>query len=420
MTLGSTAIYTIEPKNLQAIFATDFSSWGVQPMRLFAFEPFIGRGIMVADGAFWEQSRALIKPTFTRAQIADLRLTAYSAHVKKLIGLLPEDGSTVDLQPFFSRLALDSSTDFLFGQPVGSLSPHSISTDAKSFLEAYDYGQMVVGKRFHLPKWNFLTWDKKFWDSCNIAQEFVDDYIAQGRRICEHSEKGNVAPERYILAHEMIKETRDHNDIRNQLLNIFLPAHDATGVALTNVFFNLARNPSCYAKLRQEIVDAGEQAAWTFERLKSLKYLQYVINETLRLNPAIGSNNRIALRDTILLTGGGSSGTAPIYVKKGDRVIMSFYALHRRQDLFGDDANVFRPDRWKTLRPVPWSYLAFGGGPRVCPGQQLALMEVGYTIVKILQHFPVIENRDPVNQFVEVYKITTTSRNGAKVGFPTL
>ena len=216
----------------------------------------------------------------------------------------------------------------------------------------------------------------------------------------------------------MIKETRDHNDIRNQLLYVFLPAHGATGVALTNVFFNLARDPSCYAKLRQEILDAREQATWTCERLESLKYLQYVINETFRLNPAIGTNTRMALRDTVLPTGGGSSGTAPIYVKEGDRVTMSFYALHRRQDLFGDDADVFRPDRWKTLRPVPWSYLTFGGGPRVCPSQQLALTEVGYTIVKILQRFPVIENRDPGNQFLEVYKITTTSRNGAKVGFP--
>ena len=419
VTLGTTNIYTIEPKNLQAVFATDFSSWGVQPMRLFAFEPFVGKGIMCTDGAFWEQSRALIKPTFTRAQIADLHLTAYSAHVNKLIDLLPKDGSTVDLQPLFSRLALDSSTEFLFGESVGSLSPHSISTDAKSFLQAYDYGQMVVGKRLHLPKWNFLTQDKKFWDSCNIAHEFVDVYIAQGRRICEQSEKGNVAPERYILAHEIIKETRDHDDIRNQLLNIFLPAHEATGVALTNVFFNLARNPSCYAKLRQEILDTGKQAVWTFERLKSLKYLQYVINETFRLNPAIGSNTRIALRDTILPTGGGSSGAAPIYVKKGDIVTMSFYALHRRHDLFGDDADVFRPDRWKTLKPVPWSYLTFGGGPRVCPGQQLALTEVGFTIVKILQRFSAIENRDPVKEFVEVYKITTTSKNGAKIGFPT-
>jgi hypothetical protein len=50
----STKIYTTEPRNLQAIFATDFVSWGVQPMRLFGFEPFVGKGIMCADGTFWE------------------------------------------------------------------------------------------------------------------------------------------------------------------------------------------------------------------------------------------------------------------------------------------------------------------------------------------------------------------------------
>ena len=85
-----------------------------------------------------------------------------------------------------------------------SLSPHSISTDAKSFLEAYDYGQMVVGRRLHLPKWNFLTRDKKCWDSCKIAHDFVDTYIVQERRICGQSGNGNVAPKRYILAHGMI------------------------------------------------------------------------------------------------------------------------------------------------------------------------------------------------------------------------
>ena len=76
-----------------------------------------------------------------------------------------------------------------------------------------------------------------------------------------------------------------------------------------------------------------------------------------------------------------------------------------------------RTDRngWESLRPPPWSYLKFGGGPRVCPGQNLALTEVAYAIVKIVQAFKSIENRDPVLDFVEVYKITIDSGNGAKV-----
>ncbi|KAL8737030.1 MAG: hypothetical protein Q9181_002094 [Wetmoreana brouardii] len=416
---GSTSFYTIEPKNLQAIFSTDFASWGVEPMRLFAFEPFVGKGIMCTDGKFWEHSRALIKPTFTRTQIADLHLSAYATHVRKFLDFIPRNKSTVDLQPLFSRLALDSSTQFLFGESVGSLAPNEVSHEANAFLGAYTYGQYIVGKRLHLPKWNFLTWDQRFWDSCRIAHDFVDQHIARAQRVVKDQKAVKKAPERYILAHELVEQTTDLNNIRNQLLNVFLPAHEASAVALTNVFFHLARHPRIYQKLREEILRAAEdqQGEWTFERLKSLKYLHHVINETFRLNPAIGTNTRIALRDTILPTGGGPTGfgNSRIFVKKNDTVTVSFYALHRRHDVFGEDVHVFRPERWDGLRPPPWSYLTFGGGPRVCPGQNLALTEVAYTIVKMLQTFKSIENRDPVIDFVEVYKITTSSRNGAKV-----
>ena len=93
----------------------------------------------------------------------------------------------------------------------------------------------------------------------------------------------------------------------------------------------------------------------------------------------------------------------------------SFYSLHKRKDLFGEDADIFRPERWESMRPAHWSYLPFGGGPRICPGQQLALTEVGYSIIKIVEAFPAIENRDPVLEFVEHYKLSTESKNGAKV-----
>lgn len=347
-----------------------------------------------------------MKPAFARTQIADLHLSAYGTHLNRLIELIPGNGDTVDLQPLFAGLAFDTSTEFLFGESVASLSPDSTSKDGQAFLEAFNHGQEIVGRRTQLPQWNFLTRDARFRDSCKIAHRFVEKYISKARL---------PDNDRFILAYELAKETDSLDDIRNQLLNVFLPAHEAVGVALTNVFFQLARHPHVYSKLRKEILIAGrEHLDWTFGRLRSLRYLQYVINEAFRLNPAIGANTRIALQDTSLPTGGGS-GKSPIFVRKGDIVTMSFYALHRRQDLFGDDAHVFRPERWETLRPAAWSYMTFGGGPRVCPGQNLALTETGYAIVKILETFERIENRDPVKDFVEVYKLTTDSKNGAKL-----
>jgi cytochrome P450 len=412
--LAKTRFFTIEPENLQAIFAKDFESWGSQPFRLFPFQPFVGKGIMCTDGAFWAHSRALIKPTFARTQISDL--SALNVHVDRLIRLIPTDGSTVDLQPLFGRLALDSSTEFLFGESVNTLLPHA-TEDAAAFLDAYNYGQAILGKRMQLPHWNFLTRDKRFWESCKVAHQFVDQYVDKALQ----QKDDGVPTKRYVLAYELAKETKDRTDIRNQLLNIFLPAHDATAVILTNIFFHLARHASVWNKLRQEL-DAhglltGGASMITLERLKSIKYLQYIMNETFRLNPTIGILSRAALRDTTLPVGGGADGSAPIFVKKGDVLSASLYAMHRRKDIYGEDAHVFRPARWESLRPRFWSYLPFGGGPRVCPAQQFALAEVGFTIVRFAQTYVSIENKDPVHEFVESYKISTESKNGAKVAF---
>lgn len=67
--------------------------------------------------------------------------------------------------------------------------------------------------------------------------------------------------------------------------------------------------------------------------------------------------------------------------------------MHRRRDLWGEDADAFRPERWAQRRPG-WEYLPFNGGPRICIGQQLALTEAGYTLVRLLQCFRGIESLD--------------------------
>lgn len=96
----------------------------------------------------------------------------------------------------------------------------------------------------------------------------------------------------------------------------------------------------------------------------------------------------------MLPVGGGPDGKSPVFVAKGSRVAYTVYAMHRRKDIFGEDADEFNPDRWETIRPG-WAYLPFNGGPRVCPGQQYALTVVSYTVVRLLQTFEEIEDREP-------------------------
>jgi cytochrome P450 len=66
----------------------------------------------------------------------------------------------------------------------------------------------------------------------------------------------------------------------------------------------------------------------------------------------------MATEDTILPRGGGADGKAPVLVPKGCMVIYTVFALHRRKDLWGDDADDFRPERWEMGRKFAWVSLA--------------------------------------------------------------
>lgn len=262
-----------------------------------------------------------------------------------------------------------------------------------------------------LPFWNIFTRDKNFWESCRVAHAFVDKHVDKA---IQRSSSEALDDQKFNLAHKLAKETNDRAKIRQQLLNMFLPAHDAIAIPLTNIFFNLARHPAVWRTLREEVLAIGSEEI-TVRRLKGLSYLQSVISETFRLYPGVGTNERVALCDTILPAGGGPAGKDPILIKKGDTINLNFYSLQRREDIWGPDAEEFRPERWKTARPDYWMNLPFGGGPRICPGQQLGLTQTAYIVARILQAFKGIENRDPVERFEDLYRVVTVTKNGAKV-----
>jgi cytochrome P450 len=137
-----------------------------------------------------------------------------------------------------------------------------------------------------------------------------------------------------------------------------------------------------------------------------MPHLQNILKETLRLYPPLPLNIRTATRDTVLPTGGGPDGTAPLLILKGGNVAFSVYAMHRRPDLYGLDAELFRPERWDdpelTLKKAGlerWGFLPFNGGPRVCLGMDFALVEAGFCVVTLLQRCGVLGL--PVGEKVE-------------------
>jgi cytochrome P450 len=116
------------------------------------------------------------------------------------------------------------------------------------------------------------------------------------------------------------------------------------------------------------------------------------MNETLRLYPVVPFNVRLALKDTTLPRGGGPDGLSPVGILKDTPIGYSTLVMQRREDLTPNDTLLFSPERWETWQPRPWNYIPFNGGPRICIGQQFALTEMGYTIVRMLQRYERIEN----------------------------
>ena len=98
------------------------------------------------------------------------------------------------------------------------------------------------------------------------------------------------------------------------------------------------------------------------------------------------------------------------------RISYPSYVLHRRKETWGSDANEFRPERWADpgFRPG-WAYVPFSGGPRICVGQQFALTEAGYTIVRLTQTFRAVEQRDET-PYKECIRISMSVFGGVKVG----
>jgi hypothetical protein len=108
----------------------------------------------------------------------------------------------------------------------------------------------------------------------------------------------------------------------------------------------------------------------------------------------LGSLGRSALRDTILPVGGGPDGRSLIFAPKGTRLDTSFYSLHHLPEIWGSDAEEFKPSRWDTIKPNSWKYVPFGGGLHACLGQQKATLENYYVIAGIVQEFQNIESCD--------------------------
>ncbi|KAK6200465.1 cytochrome P450 [Scheffersomyces amazonensis] len=398
--VGIDIIFTKDPENIKAILATQFNDFEFGLRSAFLY-PLLGEGIFTLDGEGWKHSRAMLRPQFSKEQVGHVQ--ALEPHIQLLAKhIVQHNKNEFDIQELFFRFTVDTATAVLFGQSVESLKDSFIGfTDPednfdgrRDFANAFNKSQEYVAKRAMLNDLYFLINPQEFKESNAKVHRFADHYVNKALNVSSE-ELEKASKEQYIFLYELVKETRNPKVLRDQLLNILLAGRDTTASLLSFTFYELCRNKDIWKKLREEVDNkfglGNESRVYeiTFESLKRCEYLKAVLNESLRLYPTVPRNGRFANKNTTLPRGGGPLGEDPVLVRKGQPIAYVIYSTHRSSEFYGKDANEYRPERWfePETRKLGWAYLPFNGGPRICLGQQFALTEASYVLVRLCQMF---------------------------------
>ncbi|KAF4554545.1 Cytochrome P450-like protein 67 [Elsinoe fawcettii] len=394
--LGQRSILTADEENIKAILATQFADYGKGPMFNKHWHDFLGDSIFTTDGQAWHDSRALIRPQFIKDRVSDLRV--FEEHLQVMLPQMKSKtpGGAINFSELIFRYTLDSATHFLLGASVDSL-----VTPQSAFADAFAEVQRVQSLIARAGPLNPIVPRKSFHASLKVIEDFIAPFIEQTLRFSpQELEEKTKVDEGFTFLHALAAFTRDRTVLRDQLLSVLLAARDTTAVTLSWLFYTLPSHPDVVRKLRQEILHRlGPERPPTYEDLKSMRYLQHTLNEILRVYPPVPFNVRVALKDTTLPHGGGPDGLQPLGIPEGTPVGYSTLVLHRRDDIYPPisekfpDPKLFVPERWQTWTPKSWTYIPFNGGPRICVGQQFALTEMAYTVVRILQKFERVESR---------------------------
>ncbi|KAJ0119926.1 Cytochrome P450 [Diaporthe amygdali] len=385
----------------------------------------------------------MFKPQFAREQINNLRETEVAVQelfrAVHLIGVDSENGDSVevDLLPMFYRFTMDTATKFLFGESVntqisaatgdsGKLTSAASSLAAEfgpgmDFADALSEAQLWITQRIRLQGLHWLLPGKRGRTANAFVRKYAAHYVQLALKAANDNKRSTMVSSSagYSLLEALIESTRDPDELRDQILGLLLAGRDTTASLLSWTVLLLARHPDKFAKLRAAALEhfgpyTADTSNITFETLKSCRYLQLTLREALRLYDPSPANVRFAARDTTLPRGGGPDGKTPIFVPKGKTVSFVLHLLHRRKDLWGLDADEFKPERWEKKK-MDWNFVPFSGGPRICLGQQYALTEAGYLIVRMLQRFEKIDWLGGAGEPRKTITFTMQPRDGVPV-----
>jgi cytochrome P450 len=156
---------------------------------------------------------------------------------------------------------------------------------------------------------------------------------------------------------------------------------------LRSIFYHILKNPQVYARLKEEIDQADAQGklseSVTLAESNNLPYLVAVTKEGMRIHPSV----QLCMPRITPPSGATICGE---YFPPGVTVGCNPYIINRDRGVFGEDSDVFRPERWldeNRAKEMEKAILTFGYGSRTCVGKNISLMEMQKLVPQLLRYF---------------------------------
>ncbi|XP_070034033.1 cytochrome P450 714C2-like [Nicotiana tomentosiformis] len=382
--LGNTLImHVTQPEMVREITTCTSLDLGKPTYQAKERGSLLGNGIVTSNGPFWAHQRKILAPEL------------YLEKVKGMINLIQDSALTllsswnnqVEAQGENADIKIDPDMRSFSGDVISKACFGSNFSKGEEIFFKLRALQEAASKRvlsIGIPGIRYLPTknNRKTWALEKEIKELILKIVKERREA--GSEKD--------LLQMVIEGARDSKLISNDTLidhfivdnckNIYLAGYETTAVAATWCLMLLAANPNWQQRIRAEVLQICKGRIPDADMIRKMKQLTMAITESLRLYPPVAVVSREALKE---IKFGG------INVPKGVNLWTIVTKLHTDPKIWGTDSYKFNPERFangiKGACKFPHVYMPFGVGPRVCLGQNLAMMELKILISLILTKF---------------------------------
>jgi cytochrome P450 len=323
----------------------------------------LGEGLITSDGEIHRRQRRIAAPAFHRQ-----RIQAYGAiMVDRAANLRTQwqPHQPINVASQMMQLALQVVARTLFNTDVTD-DVLQINNQVNVIMELYNY--LIALPRAEA----YMNWPLPGLIRFRQARAKLDKVVQ--RMIAEHRADGVDRGDLLSMLLASRDEESDHSgmtdeQLRDEVLTIFLAGYETVANALTWTWYLLSQNPEAEGRMHAEIdavLDGGRVP--TLEDMSRLRYTEMVFAESMRLYPPAWAMGRQSIADVEL---------GPFRFPAGTYFFFSQYIIQRSPEYFPDPLR-FDPDRFlpenKAGRPR-FAYFPFGAGGRQCIGEAFAWME---------------------------------------------